>query len=177
MAHAADTARVECVQPNFRDSKEATFRRYLREAVRESNLTRGEKALTLAFINHWFVHRHKGAVHPGRKKLAKRTGASLRAVNYTFNLLREFKAIEAVAYEGGNEAGAWGKATEYTVDTVRLLALCEASKAELQAWRKAKMQPDPRNTGCKNARSKGAKIAPRNNPCTVIPFPSHRVRK
>jgi hypothetical protein len=51
------------------------------------------------------VHRHKGGVHPGRKKLAKRSGASLRAVNYTLALLRDFKVIEATAHATGNSAG------------------------------------------------------------------------
>ncbi|MFM7858597.1 MAG: hypothetical protein ACKO96_43420, partial [Flammeovirgaceae bacterium] len=66
------------LQPNsvprksFRDAQEATFRRLQREKVRKSNLTRTEKEIVLAFLNHWFVHRHKGAVHPGRKKIAKR---------------------------------------------------------------------------------------------------------
>lgn len=164
MAHRPTTS-------NFSDSQEATFRRCIRSSVRDSNLTRGEKEIALAFLNHWFVHRRDGAVYPGRKKLAKRTGASMRAVNYAFCLFRDFGAITAVAYATGNADGERGKATEYTVDTIRLIALCEAPTAVLKAWRQARIHAPAGNTGCKIARLKGAKIAPRNNPCNVLAFP------
>lgn len=152
----------------FKDSQEARYRRDKRAWVKKSHLTRTEKDILLAFLNHWFVHRHKGGVHPGRKKLAKRSGASLRAVNYTLALLRDFKVIEATAHATGNSAGYRGCATEYKVDGTRLIALCQVPADALKNIRKG---AKPRISGCKNARFKGAESAPRNNECNVVPFP------
>lgn len=156
----------------FRDTQEATFRRVQRENVRKSNLTRTEKEVVLAFLNHWFVHRQKGAVHPGRKKIAKKANASMRIVNYTLSMLREFQVIEAVAFERGNNGEGFGKATEYILDTSKLVGLCQLPRKALVTWRKANQG---RNIGVqKCAASGGAKLAPRNNNCTVIPFPHPR---
>jgi hypothetical protein len=157
-----------CAQgKNFAQSREASFRRETRAMVRKSFLTRTEKEILLAFLNHWFVHRGDGAVHPGRKKLAKRAGASMRAVNYALALLRDFEAIEATAYATGNAEGRRGAATEYTVNIERLTVLCETPAKVLRTVRKG---ANSGISGCKNARFKGAKFAPRNNQCTVVPF-------
>jgi len=151
----------------FKDSREAAFRRDTRARVRKSNLSRTEKEILLAFLNHWFVHRSKGGVHPGRKKLAKRAGASVRAVNYTLSMLRDFKVIEATAHATGNSAGHRGCATEYKVDEQRLIALCHIPAEVFKTLRKG---AKPGKSGCKNARFEGAESAPRNNPCNVVPF-------
>lgn len=152
---------------DFASSQEAGFRRRTRDMVRKSNLTRAEKDILLAFLNHWFVHRHKGPVHPGRKRLAKKAGASIRAVNYTLAMLRDCGVLRPMAYATGNQAGERGKATEYEVDQIKLITLCEVPEALLK---KARKGAKPVNTGCKIARFKGAKSAPRNNQCNVIPF-------
>jgi len=153
---------------SFKDSQEARYRRDTRARVRKSGLSRTEKEIFLAFLNHWFVHRHKGGVHPGRKKLAKRAGASVRAVNYTLAMLRDFKVIEATAHATGNSAGYRGCATEYRVDEIRLIALCEIPAEVFKTLRKG---AKPGKSGCKNARFKGAESAPRNSNCVVVPFP------
>jgi hypothetical protein len=152
---------------DFAASQEAGFRRRLRDHVRKSGLTRTEKEIVLAFLNHWFVHRHKGAVHPGKEKIAKRAKASVRSVKYTLSMLRECGVIQAVAYATGNANGERGKATEYTLDTNKLITLCEVPTVIMK---KARKGAKPDITGGKNARFKGAENAPRNRPCTVIPF-------
>lgn len=156
---------------DYASSQEAAFRRRMRAFVRKSNLTRAEKDILLAFLNHWFVHRHKGPVHPGKAKLSKRSGASIRAVKYTLAMLRSFGVIKPVAYATGNADGQRGKATEYELDTVQLISLCEVPAAILKNARKGAKSG---NTGGKNARFKGAENAPRNKPCNVIEFPSPR---
>lgn len=167
-AHKAISARVAPVQPNFQNSQEATFRRVNRDMVRKSNLSRSEKEVTLAFLNHWFQHRRDEVVHPGRNKLGKRSGASLPTVKRTLLMLREWDAIFPVAHLYGQE----GKATEYTVDLVRLGVLCEATKADLQAWRKAKAGSARNNGGSNDPGCGRVKKNPRLYDCEIIPFPS-----
>jgi hypothetical protein len=163
-----------CSVKDFASSQEAAFRRTTRDTVRRSNLTRTEKEILLAFLNHWFVRRHKGPVHPGRKKLAKKAKASVRAVNYTLSMLRDFGVITAVAYATGNAGGEKGRATEYEVDTSKLLIMCAIPAKALKSIRKG---ANSGISGCKNARLKGAQIAPRNNNGTIIPFRIHGVGK
>lgn len=157
---------IDPIQPKsvsrktFADSQEATFRRKLREQVRNSYLTSAEKAVTTSFLNHWFVHRHKGAVYPGRKRLAKRTGFHVNSVKAVLSLLREFGVIEAVAHLAGQN----GKATEYTVNVERLITLCGVPKLVLKRWRSVKRGPKMSGSG-------GDKKCPPSNDCAnVIPF-------
>ena len=156
---------MQPIQPNcanrksFADSREAAFRKRLRGYVRNSCLTSAEKAVTLAFLNHWFYHRAKGAVHPGRKKLAKKTGFHVNSVKATLLLLREFGVIEAVAHL----EGLHGNATEYTLSEQHLEALCRVPKAALKRWRSV-------NRGTKMSGVRADKKCPPSNECTVIPF-------
>jgi len=145
----------------YRDTQEATFRRLQRDRVRKSSLSRAEKEVLLTFLNHWFVHRAKGAVHPGRKKLAKRSGVSMRTVNRTLAMLRDFDVIQPVAFERGNCGEGFGMATEYTCNTEHLGLLCELPAKALKNWRK---KHNAGNNGVPNGPSSGdAKMAPRNN--------------
>jgi hypothetical protein len=111
---------------DFADSQEATFRRLIRDAIRKGPFTKSERDVTLAFINHWFRHRNgsKRVIHPGREKLAKKAGVAIKTVSRCLDVLRHYGAIEATACLDGLH----GKATEYTVDVVRLLALCSLKK-------------------------------------------------
>ena len=145
----------------------------MRDGVRKSNLTRGERDVLLSFLNHWFVHRHKGAVHPGRKKLCKLSGASLPTVKRALMLLRDWEVIVAERHLEGRH----GMATEYTVNEYRLNHLCMAPKAALKAWREAKIHPARTNGGSNEPTSGGVKMNPRNNPCTVIAFRNQGVNK
>lgn len=172
MAHKAHNAPSVGAQPNFKNSREASFRRIYRDVVRRSHLTRAEKDVTLAFLNHWFVHRHDGAVHPGKKKLVARSKASMPTVKRTLSMLREFGVIDAVAFETGNCAEGFGKATEYTLDTEALTKLCRASKDDLKWWREGQRGSKTDNIGgSKEPTSGGIKMNPRNNSATIIPFP------
>ena len=104
----------------FRDSQEAAFRRVVRDAVRNGGFTKGERDVTLALVNHWFHHRAKGPIHPGREKLAKVAGVTIKTVSRTLGNLRAAMVILPV-----NEAfGGKAKATEYTVNIHMLLNLC-----------------------------------------------------
>lgn len=157
---------------SFRDTQEATFRRVQRDKVRKSNLTRTEKEIALSFLNHWFVHRHKGAVHPGRKRLVKQSKASMRTVNRTLAILRSFGVIRPVAFDKGNCRDGFGKATEYDCDVQRLGVFADVPKGALVEWRKCY---EKRNNGVpKKPTSGGANLAPRNKPCNVILFPGPR---
>lgn len=159
MALIPDTPGVRPAQA-FSDSVEARFRRRLRAEVRASALTRSEKDVLIAFLNHWFYHRNKGAVHPGRKKLAKRANVHINSVKATLAMLREFGAIEARAHLFGMQ----GNATEYTVSLPHLEALCRTPKVALKAYRAV-------NRGPKMSGSREDKKCPPSNDCTnVVPF-------
>lgn len=150
----------------FRKSQENRFRTTQRGLVRKSCLTRAEKEVVLAFLNHWFVHRHKGAVHPGRKKLAKRSGASMRTVNRALAMLRDFDVIQPVAFERGNCGEGFGMATEYTCNTEHLGILCGLPAKALKNWRK---KHNSSNIGVPNGKGSGdAKMAPRNKPVLKV---------
>lgn len=173
MAVDATNTRIESgQQPNFKSSREAAFRRIYRDIVRRSHLTRAEKDVTMAFLNHWFLHRHKGQIHPGKNKLAARSKASLPTVKRTLAMLREFGVIEAVAFETGNSAEGFGKATEYTLDTEALTKLCRTAKADLKWWREGQRgSKTGKDGGSKDPTSGGIKKNPRNNSAIIIPFP------
>ena len=111
---------------SFEDSQEAAFRRLVRQSVRKGPFTKGERDVVLAFVNHWMHHRKKagGIVHPGREKLAKRAGVSIRTVASVLDMLRKTGVIEAVAHLNG----LYGNATEYSLSTVHLFELCQAKK-------------------------------------------------
>jgi hypothetical protein len=158
-------------QSNFKDSQEARFRRNCRDAIRRSQLTRTEKEIAICFLNHWFVHRHKGAVHPGRSKIAKRTGASIKTVSRTFALLRDCHVIEATAFLSGMN----GKATEYAVDTRFLFWLHKLDKATFRAFKAARLAKEKQeasaNGGTNVPGSGRVKMSRRNKPSNVIAFP------
>lgn len=143
----------------FKDSQEASFRRVVRDRIRKGPFTKAQRDVTLAFFNHWFQHRNstKGVVHPGRKKLAKRTDVSIRTVASTFEFLRSHGVLIAVDHLNG----LYGNATEYQVSMPHLYDLCGKKKADLSV------------DGVKNCTGAGrAKIAHRIN--NVLTFPSQR---
>lgn len=115
----------------FGESQEATFRRVVRDQIRRGPFSKGQRDALLAFMNHWFVHRSSkcGVVHPGRKRIAKKAGVTVKTVSRLFEILRFYGAIEVV----DNLNGLRGNATEYTVNTEVLSAVCRLKKAD---WRK-----------------------------------------
>jgi len=147
---------------DFKDTKEAMFRRNVRDTVKRSNLTRTQKDVTLALLNHWFVHRgqSEGTIHPGREKLAKKAKASIATVKRTLEILRRFRAIEAVAHLHGLH----GNATEYKISIPHLTLMCEQPKEVINP------------IGGSNEPTHGrAKMTHRS--CDVIAFPSQRVKR
>lgn len=142
---------------DFADSQEASFRRLIRDAIRKGPFTKSERDVTLAFVNHWFHHRNgsKRVIHPGRDKLAKKAGVTIKTVSRCLDVLRHYGAIEATACLHGLH----GKATEYTVDVVRLLALCALKKDAV------------RYNGGTNVPTAGRDKMSRRS-CDVVPFPS-----
>lgn len=115
---------------DFRDSQEATFRRMMREQIRKGPFTKGQRDVVLAFINHWFHHRNSkdGMVHPGRKKIAKKAGVTIKTVSRVLELLRHYGVIVAVDHLNGLR----GNATLYSVSPIHLTALCSLSKDEIR---------------------------------------------
>jgi hypothetical protein len=153
--------REHSAKKSFEDSQEAAFRRLVRQSVRKGPFTKGERDVVLAFVNHWMHHRKKsgGVVHPGREKLAKRAGVSVRTVASVLEMLRQSGAIEAVAHLHG----LYGNATEYTVSTVHLFELCAGKK------------PAKARIGVQNCTTVGcAEIAHRKD--NVLMFPSQGLK-
>lgn len=106
---------------SFKDSQEAAFRRMVRDAVRKAAMTKGERDVTLAIVNYWFHHKGTGKpIHPGREKLAKRAGVSLRTVASTLAMLRAAGVLNPVS----NLKGGFKTATRYQVNVSALLSLC-----------------------------------------------------
>lgn len=107
---------------SFKDSQEAAFRRLVRQAIRKGDLTKGERDVTLAIVNLWFHHRNgpKGYIHPGREKLAKSAGVTVKTVSRTLASLRAAGVLTPL-----NGVSGGGKTpTHYTVNTHALLVLC-----------------------------------------------------
>jgi hypothetical protein len=147
--------------PDFASSEEAAFRRLVRDAVRKGPFTKGERDVVMALVNHWFHHRNsaKNVIHPGRTKLAKRADVTIKTVSRCLDMLRDQKVITAVGYL----EGLHGKATEYTLSSVHLLALCKRKKADIS------------QSGETNVPTRGWDKMSRRS-CDVISFPSQGKR-
>ena len=105
----------------WKDSMDAAIRRLVREAVRKGPFTKGQRDVVLAICNLWFHHKGgEGFIHPGREKLAKRSGVSVRTVASTLALLRSCHAVSPVS----NLRGGYGKSTRYVVDIWAVLKHC-----------------------------------------------------
>ena len=141
---------------SFEDSQEAAFRRLIRQSIRKGPFSKGQRDVMIAFFNHWLHHRKsvKGVVHPGREKLARKAGVTVKTVSRTLGLLRATGVITAIAHLNGLD----GKATEYTVSIQHLFALCEAKKSDL-----------PVNAGTNVPGRGGDKMSRRIN--NVVQFP------
>lgn len=141
---------------SFKDSQEAAFRRVVRDTIRRTAFSKADRDVTLALVNHWFVHRHspKGVVHPGRDKLARKAGVSIKTVSRCLDMLRHFGVLTAVAHL----EGLHGKATEYQVSIPALMGLRSLKKADLSV-----------NGGTNVPTSGRDKMSHRS--CDVIAFP------
>ena len=126
----------------FKNSAEAAFRKLVREVIRNSDMTKGEKAVTLAFVNLWFHHRNgpKGHIHPGREKLAKTAQVSVRTVASTLDLLRQAGVIVAI----GRLHGEGQRPTQYKVRIGALFGFCGADVPE---WIEGALTPVKAQSG------------------------------
>lgn len=110
------------VPRHFKDSQEASFRRLVRAAIRKSDMSAGERAVTGVLTDLWFHHRHsqKGYIHPSREKIAKKVGVTVKTVSRALAMLRA--AGIAVPLDGIK--GGQGKATRYHINIWALMSLC-----------------------------------------------------
>jgi hypothetical protein len=107
---------------NFHKSPHAAERRFFREAVKKSPLTRAQKDILAAVANLWLHHRNgpRGVIHPGREKLARITKTSVRTVASTLGMLRNAGVLTAVARPNGEGQ----RPTEYTMSLSAMCDLC-----------------------------------------------------
>lgn len=110
----------------FKDSQEQAFRRLVRAAIRKGEFTKGERDVTLAVVNHWFHHKAKGKMHPGRAKMARQAKVTEKTVSRTFAMLRDAGVMVALTPLKGNRY----KATEYVLNVVALMVLCGCGWAD-----------------------------------------------
>jgi hypothetical protein len=120
---------------SFRDSNEAAFRRLVRAAIRKSEMTRGEQAVTLVLANLWFHHRNgpEGVIRPGRERIGRAAGVSIKTVTRTLAKLRSAGCLIAVSHDKGGRA-----ATRYRLRLLPLLVLCGAN---LPSWVDGELAP------------------------------------
>jgi hypothetical protein len=106
----------------FKDSQEAAFRRFVRDAIKRGPFTKSERDVTLAVVNHWLHHKGgpKPFIHPSRESMAKKAGVSVKTVSRALDLLRMIGGISAVSSIKGGK----GKATQYRVNAWQLMAYC-----------------------------------------------------
>jgi hypothetical protein len=115
---------------DFKNSQEASFRRVIRDTIRRTAFSKGDRDVILALVNHWFIHRHspKGVIHPGRDKLARKAGVSIKTVSRCLDMLRHHGVLTATAHLEGLH---WN-ATEYQVSIPALTALRGMKKEQIR---------------------------------------------
>ena len=89
---------------SFRHSNEAAFRRAVRDAIRQSALSKSEQAVTLALANLWFHHKPKGEMHPGRAKIARRRASRSRPSPAPWPSSEQAGCLIALSHERGGRA-------------------------------------------------------------------------
>lgn len=124
---ACDQISTKRVKPttrkSFKDSQEAIIRRLIRNTVRKAELTKSERDIILALVNHWFHHRGTGKpIHPGRAKLARLAGVTEKTVSRTLGKLRAASVITPLS----NLNGGYRTATKYHLNIDALMTLCGA---------------------------------------------------
>jgi DNA-binding transcriptional ArsR family regulator len=130
---------------SFKASQEAAFRRVVREVIRDSYMSKGEQAVTLAVVNLWLHHRNgpKGHIHPGRERLARSAKVSVRTVASTLAKLREGGVLIVVA----RPRGEGQKPTQYRVNLIEIFRFCGA---DLPAWMEGNLTPFSGGSGGQN---------------------------
>ena len=106
---------------SFKQSNEQSVRRLVRDAIRNSELTRSQKDVTLAVTNLWFHHRtgYEKVVRAGQRKIAKRAKVTTQTVYRTLCRLEAAGILIAVK----NPKGGSGP-THYKMDLHALMTFC-----------------------------------------------------
>ena len=112
---------------NFRQSPEHQLRRFVRKAIRNSKMTRGQKEITTSIVNLWFHHRNgpEGIIRPGRKRLARQAGVTIVTVSRSLSMLKTAGVLTATKNPKGGV-----RPTHYIVNLNNLMALCGARWAD-----------------------------------------------
>jgi DNA-binding transcriptional ArsR family regulator len=120
----------------FKDSKAFSFQKAIRADIRKSDMTRGEKDVTLAIVNLWFYHKSgpKGFIAPGRAALAKKASVTERTVSRALAMLRAAGVLEATS----NLNGEGQKRTRYKVRMLPLMLLCGS---DIPEWIEGDLKP------------------------------------
>lgn len=101
----------------FSDTEEHQHRQFMRAAVRRAKISKNKRDLVLALLNIWFKRKAEGLMYPGRKKLAKMAGISIRTAATILAEMREAGALEVICYGKGGR----GKATRYRMNLTKLI--------------------------------------------------------
>ncbi len=96
---------ISAIAPEFKDTDEQSHRQFMRRQVRNAKISKYDRDVVLAVLNHWFAHKQKGVMHPGRDKIAKVARVSVRTVATMFGRMREAGVLEVVSHgKGGRHA-------------------------------------------------------------------------
>ena len=102
---------------SFTDTTEQAHRQFMRNAVKRARISKNKRDVALVLLNIWFNKSDKGGMHPGRKKVAKAAGVSVRTVATIFGELRGAKVLNVVSHAKGGR----GYATVYTINMRNML--------------------------------------------------------
>jgi hypothetical protein len=100
----SNTITPEAVRKSFSSTSEHEHRQFMRRAVRKAKISKNERDVVLALMNIWFVRKSDGEMHPGRKKIAKMAGVSIRTVASIMARMRETEALLVVSHGKGGRA-------------------------------------------------------------------------
>ena len=100
----SNTITPEAVRKSFSNTSEHEHRQFMRRAVRKAKISKNERDVVLALMNIWFVRKSDGEMHPGRKKIAKMAGVSVRTVAAIMARMREADALLVVSHGKGGRA-------------------------------------------------------------------------
>lgn len=109
-------------KPGFRESQEFAFRRCVRDAIKKGGFTKGHRDVTLNIVNLWFYRKASSddIIHPGRAKIAKRAGVTVKTVSRCMANLRDAGVLQVVSHPHGG----WNSSTRYRVNLIALFRHC-----------------------------------------------------
>jgi hypothetical protein len=100
----------------FTDTNEHAHRQFMRGAVRRARISKNTRDVVLAILNIWFQKKAQGVMYPGRKKLARMGGVSVRTVATILAEMRAAGALKVISHGKGGRAS-----TRYSLDMKGLI--------------------------------------------------------